>query len=404
MDFAPDPDLEAFRKEVRAWISENLPADLQRVGWRDYHYDREAVQQWTRILNKKGWAAGHWPKEYGGPGWSPIQNFIFHEEARLAGAPLLDQSSFELVGPVIYGMGNDEQKAFFLPRILNGDDWWGQGFSEPNAGSDLVGLKTRADYDAATDEFVVNGTKIWTSHGHHANWMFALVRTDPEAKPQKGISFLLIDLASPGVSHTPIFTIDEGHSVNQFFFDNVRVPAKNIVGELNMGWTYAKFLLTNERTMSAEVPHSKRDVVQVERIARQMTNHGRPVIENPLFRAKLARLKVDLLALEWAVKRILYVEHGDASADAVASVVKLRGAELRQRTVELAAEALGDHGVAVVHNPDDDDYVKNDGLAPDIIEDGYGIVQKAMFRRTTTIYGGSNEIQRNIIAKAILGL
>ncbi len=404
MDFTPDPELDAFRSEVRTWIRDNLPAHLQKVGRRDYHYDRDAVREWTRILGRKGWAAGHWPKEHGGTGWSPIQNFIFHEEARLAGAPVLDQSSFELVGPVIYGMGNDEQKAHFLPRILNSDDWWAQGFSEPNAGSDLVGLKTRADYDAATDEFVVNGTKLWTSHGHHANWMFTLVRTDAEAKPQRGISFLLIDLASPGVSHTPIFTIDEGHSVNQFFFDDVRVPAKNIVGELNQGWTYAKFLLTNERTMSAEVPHSKRDVVQVERIARQMTKNGRPVIEDPLFRARLARLKADLLALEWAVRRILYAEHGDSSADAVASVVKLRGAELRQRTAELAAEALGDHGVAVVHNPDDDDFVKNDGLAPDIIEDGYGIVHKAMFRRTTTIYGGSNEIQRNIIAKAILGL
>ena len=404
MDFQPEPELEAFRQEVRAWIRENLPPDLARTGWRDYHYDREAVRAWTRILNAKGWAAPHWPKDYGGPGWTPIQSFVFQEELRLAGAPVQDQSSLELVGPVIYAMGNDEQKAYFLPRILNSDDWWAQGFSEPNAGSDLVGLKTRADLDPATGEYVVNGTKIWTSHGHHGNWMFTLVRTDQDAKPQKGISFLLIDLTSEGVSHTPIFTIDEGHSVNQFFFDNVRVPAKNIVGELNKGWTYAKFLLTNERTMSAEVPHSKRDVVQVERIARQVMKNGRPVIEDTAFRAKLARLKVDLTALEWAVKRILYAEHGDTDLDSVASVVKLRGAELRQRTAELAAEALGDHGLAVVHNPDDDDYVKNDGLMPDIIEDGYGITAKCMYRRTTTIYGGSNEIQRNIIAKAILGL
>jgi alkylation response protein AidB-like acyl-CoA dehydrogenase len=381
-----------------------LPAEIAKRGWRDYHVDREGIRRWMKILHSKGWSAPHWPREYGGPGWTPVQNFIFHEELRLAGAPVLDRGGLELVGPVIYTFGDSEQKARFLPGILSGDVWWGQGFSEPGAGSDLVHLKTRADYDAATDSYIVNGTKMWTSDAQHADMMFALVRTDQEVKPQKGISFLMIDLKSPGVERRPIFTIDEGLTVNQFFFDDVRVPAKNLIGTPGLGWTYAKFLLTNERTMSAEVPHSKRDIVQIERIARSLTKNGRRLIEDPLFQAKFARLSIDVTALEWAVKRVLYAEHGDPRLDAVASVLKIRGAELRQRTAELAAEALGDHGIAVIHDPDNHDHVKNDGLAPEIIEEGYGITHKCMYRRTTTIYGGSNEIQRNIIAKAILGL
>ncbi len=404
MDFQPDPELQQFREEVRTWIRENLPEHIRKRAWRDYHVDREGIREWMKVLHAKGWSAPHWPKEYGGPGWSQVQNFIFHEELRAAGAPVLDRGALELVGPVIYTFGDEEQKARLLPDILSGDVWWGQGFSEPGSGSDLVSLKTRADYDAATDEYVVNGTKIWTSDAQHADMMFTLVRTDQEAKPQRGISFLMIDLKAPGVERRPIYTIDEGLTVNQFFFDDVRVPANNLIGEPGRGWTYAKFLLTNERTMSAEVPHSERDMIQLERIARQTTKNGRPVIEDPLFRAKLARLSIDLTALKWAVMRVLYAKHGDTRLDAVASVLKIRGAELRQRTAELAAEALGDHGLAVVHDPDNHDHVKNDGLAPDIIEDGYGITHKCMYRRTTTIYGGSNEIQRNIIAKAILGL
>jgi alkylation response protein AidB-like acyl-CoA dehydrogenase len=404
MDFTPDPELSRFREDVRTWIRASLPEDIRRRAWRDYHVDRDGIRRWMQILHAKGWSAPHWPKAYGGPGWTAIQNFVFHEELRLAGAPVLDRGALELAGPVIYTFGTQEQKDRFLPGMLTGDVWWAQGFSEPGSGSDLVSLTTRADYDAQTDEYVVNGTKLWTSDAQHADMMFALVRTDPQAKPQKGISFLMIDLRSQGVERRPIYTIDEGLSVNQFFFDDVRVPASNLIGEPGKGWTYAKFLLTNERTMSAEVPHSERDMVQLERIARQARKNGRPLIEDPAFRLKLARLSVEVKALKWAVLRVLHAEHGDSRLDAVASVLKIRGAELRQRTAELSAEALGDHGVAVVHDPDSHDHFKEDGLAPDIIEDGYGITHKCMYRRTTTIYGGSNEIQRNIIAKAILGL
>ncbi len=401
MDIELSPDDEAFRQEVRAFIRAHLPPELARRGREGYHSHPDAVRRWTRILNAQGWAAFHWPKQHGGVDWSPLQRHLFDIELRAAGAPLLQQTGFELVGPVLYTFGTEAQQARYLPAIRNADEFWCQGFSEPNSGSDLASLKTRAVRDG--DHYVVNGQKTWTSEGHKAQMMFALVRTDAEAKPQAGISFLLIDMASPGVTVRPIYTLDEGLSVNEVFFDEVRVPAENLVGEENRGWSYAKFLLTNERAMSAETPHTRADLEQLRALAASELRHGRPILDDPLFAAKLARFEVDLMALEAAVLRVLHMAEDDPALTSVASVLKLRGAELRQRVADLAVEALGDIGLAVY--PDDGaprvDPATPKPPAPD---PAAGWLAKATFRRATTIYGGANEIQRNIIAKAVLGL
>jgi alkylation response protein AidB-like acyl-CoA dehydrogenase len=401
MDIELSPDDEAFRQEVRAFIRAHLPPELARRGREGYHSHPDAVRRWTRILNAKGWAAFHWPKQHGGVDWSPLQRHLFDIELRAAGAPLLQQTGFELVGPVLYTFGTEAQQARYLPAIRNADEFWCQGFSEPNSGSDLASLKTRAVRDG--DHYVVNGQKTWTSEGHKAQMMFALVRTDAEAKPQAGISFLLIDMASPGVTVRPIYTLDEGLSVNEVFFDEVRVPAENLVGEENRGWSYAKFLLTNERAMSAETPHTRADLEQLRDLAASELRHGRPILDDPLFAAKLARFEVDLMALEAAVLRVLHIAEDDPALTSVASVLKLRGAELRQRVADLAVEALGDIGLAVY--PDEDaPRVDPTTPKPPAPDHAAGWLAKATFRRATTIYGGANEIQRNIIAKAVLGL
>ena len=401
MNFKLDPADEAFRQEVRAFIAANLPEDLARRGREGYHGHREDVQRWTRILNAKGWAAFRWQEEYGGPGWTPLQRHLFDVELRAAGAPLLQQAGFELVGPVLYTFGSEAQKAQHLPAIRNADIIWCQGFSEPNSGSDLASLRTRAVRDG--DVYVVDGQKTWTSEGHKADMMFTLVRTDQECAPQAGISFLLIDMRAPGVTVRPIYTIDEGLSVNEVFFDAVRVPVANLVGEENRGWSYAKLLLVNERAMSAETPYTRADLEQLKRLARVELREGRPIAEDPLFAAKLARFETDLMALEWAVLRVLHMDEGDPALGSVASVLKLRGAELRQRVADLAVEALGDYGLAVY--PDEDaPRVDPATPKPPAPEHAAGWLAKAMFRRATTIYGGTNEIQRNLIAKTVLGL
>jgi len=397
MDFTLDPADQAFQKEVRGFIRANLPEEIARRGRQGYHPRRDDVQRWTRILNAQGWAAPAWPAEYGGTGWSPLRRYLFQVEFHAAGCPVPDQSGFELVGPVLYTFADEKQKARYLPAILNADEFWCQGFSEPNAGSDLASLKTRAVRDG--DYYIVNGQKTWTSEAHKADMMFALVRTDPEARPQRGISFLLIDMKSPGLTVRPIYTINEGHSVNEIFLDDVRVPAENLVGEENRGWSYAKFLLNNERAMSAETAHTRHDLDLLKEIAR-----AGPLAADALFAAKVARFEIDLMALEYAVLRVLHMAPDDPALNSVASVLKIRGAELRQRVADLSVEALGDHGLAVY--PDSEGRTILDVLAPvpPAPDHAAGILSKAMFRRATTIYGGANEIQRNIIAKSVLGL
>ena len=401
MDFTLHPEDEAFRLEMRAFIRAHLPADLARRGREGYHSHPDAVRRWTRILNAEGLAAFHWPAKFGGVDWSAIRRHLFDIELRAAGAPLLQQAGFELVGPVLYTFGNQALQARYLPAIRNADIFWCQGFSEPNAGSDLASLRTRAVRDG--DFYIVNGQKTWTSEAHKADMMFALVRTDAEARPQAGISFLLIDMTSPGVTVRPIYTLDEGLSINEVFFDDVRVPAGNLVGDENRGWSQAKFLLTNERAMSAETPHTRADLEQLKELAAVEMRGGAPVLEDPAFALKLARFEADLMALETAVLRVLHMEENDPALSSVASVLKLRGAELRQRVADLAVEALGDGGLAIY--PDDDaPWVDKATPKPPLPEDAAGWLAKAMFRRATTIYGGTNEIQRNIIAKAVLGL
>lgn len=393
MDFTlADEDL-AFRRDKRAWIAANLPEDVALRGKRGFHATRGDVETWTRILNAQGWAAPAWPEADGGANWTPLQRYFFQLELRAAGAPVQDQAAMELVGPVIYTYGSSAQKQKYLPRILNADTFWCQGFSEPNSGSDLASLRTRAILDG--DEYVVSGQKIWTSDAQRADMMFALVRTNADVRPQSGISFLLIDMHSPGVRVRPIYSIDEGHSVNEVFLDDVRVPAENIVGEPNLGWSYAKFLLTNERAMSAETAHTRADLINLKRFAGEK-------LGDPLFAAKLAKLEVDLMALEYAVLRVLQAE--GSAENAVASVLKLRGAELRQRVAELGVDALGVVGLAVNPDPTGHDATDQPAPRPPAPDHAAGWLARAMFRRATTIYGGSNEIQRNIIAKAVLGL
>jgi alkylation response protein AidB-like acyl-CoA dehydrogenase len=402
LDFALDPADQAFQLEARTFIRSHLPEDIARRGRRGYHPTRDDIQSWTRILNAHNRAAITWPAQYGGVDWSPLRRYLFQVELRAADCPVPDQSAMELVGPVLYTFGNEAQKARYLPAILNADEIWCQGFSEPNAGSDLASLKTRAARDG--DFYVVNGQKTWTSGAHKADMMFALVRTNAEVKPQAGISFLLIDMKSPGVTVRPIFTIDEGHSVNEVFLDDVRVPAENLVGEENKGWSYAKFLLTNERAMSAEVPHTRRDLERLKELAASERWNGQPLQEEPLFSAKLARFEIDLMALEYAVLRVLHMDEADPALNSVASVLKIRGSELRQHVSDLSIEALGEYGLALYPDVEGHDHLDDSTPVPPISDNAAGMLAKAMFRRATTIYGGANEIQRTIIAKSVLGL
>jgi alkylation response protein AidB-like acyl-CoA dehydrogenase len=403
MEFSILPADQAFRAEVRAFIETQLPVDIARRGQHDYHSAREDVRRWMRILNAKGWSAPHWPQHLGGTSWTPLRRYIFQDELRRARAPVLDRCALDLLGPVLCAFGSRDLQARFLQPILNGDVWWCQGFSEPSAGSDLASLRTRADLEG--DHYVVNGQKIWTTEAHQADWIFTLVRTDQSVKPQAGISFLLIDMTSDGISRRPIWTIDEGLTLNEVFFDNVRVPVENLLGEAGKGWTYAKFLLAHERTTSAVVSHTKRDVEQVCHLARSARAGNGWFIDDSAFAGKLARLEAEVIALEWSVMRVLHAKEGDSSAESVASLLKLRGSELSERAALLAAEALGDYGMVAMPDPEGHHPMYPGCMAPALSDDeAIGVTAKAIFRRATTIYGGASEIQRTIIAKSILGL
>ena len=403
MDFSIAPEDLAFRAEIRAFIETECPEDIIRRGKHDYHSAREDVRVWMQILNKRSWSAPHWPTEFGGTDWSPLRKYIFQDELRRARTPVLDRCALDLLGPVLCAFGSDAQREKFLPPILTNDVWWCQGFSEPNAGSDLASLRTRADLNG--DHYVVNGSKIWTTEAHYADWIFALVRTDQDAKPQAGISFLLIDIRSTGIELRPIWSIDEGLTLNEVFFDNVQVPKENLIGQAGMGWSYAKYLLTHERTTSAVISHTKRDIEQVRHLS--LTNRAGAVslAQEPAFATKLARLEAVVIALEWAVMRVLHAGSEDTASNAVASVLKLRGSELSERAALLAAEALGDYGIAAMQDPEGLHRLYPHDLGPPLADDeAIGVTAKAMFRRATTIYGGTSEVQRSIIAKSILGL
>ena len=403
MDLRFTPEENAFREEVRGFFAANLDPKLREKLIAGRHFTKPELVEWTRILNAKGWGVPHWPAEYGGTGWSPTQQYIFLEELQAFPAPAPLAFGVNMVGPVIYTFGSEEQKAHYLPRIANMDDWWCQGFSEPGAGSDLASLKTKAVREG--DEYVVNGQKTWTTLAQHADWIFCLVRTDPAAKKQEGISFLLIDMKTPGITVRPIETLDGGREVNEVFFDDVRVPAANLVGQENKGWDYAKFLLGNERTNIARVGVSKerlrriRELASIERIGEE------PMIRNPRFREKLAAVEVELKALEMTQLRVVAAERTRQKGvpDPASSVLKIKGSEIQQMTTELLLDVVGPYALPFVPEPEDEEaHLTNE---PPVGPDWAASVAPTYFNwRKVSIYGGSNEIQRQIIAKAILGL
>eukprot|EP00163_Fabomonas_tropica_P021509 TRINITY_DN3758_c0_g2_i1.p1 TRINITY_DN3758_c0_g2~~TRINITY_DN3758_c0_g2_i1.p1 ORF type:complete len:368 (-),score=46.76 TRINITY_DN3758_c0_g2_i1:462-1505(-) len=345
--------------------------------------------QWQRQLFKRNWAAPFWPQEYGGAGWTVTQSYLYEQERVKADAPDVLPFGLKMVGPVIYTYGNEEQKARFLPGILNGDDWWCQGYSEPGAGSDLVSLTTRAERDG--DSYIVTGSKIWTTHAQHADWIFCLVRSDSSGKPQQGISFLLIDMKSEGITVSPIESINGLHSLNEVHFDNVRVPRTNLIGEEGQGWTYAKSLLAHERTAIAKVADSKKRLDKLRTFAGRECQGGRPMLEDPAFRSRFTAIEVELMALEYMELRVLSALANNRSPGAESSLLKIRGTEIQQALHELTIELAGVYGGVI----DDSHHIEHD-FANQARQD-------FMYGRAATIYGGSNEIQKNIIAKRVLG-
>ncbi len=341
MDLSFTKEELAFRDEVRTFFNENVPASTRQKMQEGRHLGKEDLVNWQRILNKKGWAVTHWPKEYGGTGWTPVQHYIFNEEMQMAPAPSPLPFGVSMVGPVIYTFANEAQKKYFLPRIANIDDWWCQGFSEPGSGSDLASLKTKAERKG--DVWVINGQKTWTTLAQYADWIFCLCRTDPTAKKQPGISFILVDMKSRGITVRPIQTIDGSHEVNEVFFDNVEVPVTNLVGEENKGWDYAKFLLGNERTGIARVGVSKERIRRIKELAAKVESGGRPMIEDDKFREKLAAVEIELKALELTQLRVVADEgkHGKGKPDPASSILKIKGSEIQQATTELMLEVIG---------------------------------------------------------------
>ncbi len=398
MDLRFTDEETAFREEARAFFQSEIPASIRAKVSEGRSLTREDYVTSQRILNAKGWAVPHWPLAHGGRDWSAIRRYIFMEELMLAAVPLPLQFNCFMVGPVIAAFGSEAQKSRFLARAANLDDWWCQGFSEPGAGSDLASLSTRAVRDG--DHYVVDGQKTWTTLAHFADWMFCLVRTDPTAKKQAGISFLLIDMKSPGVTVRPIITIDGRHEVNEVFLDAVRVPVENLVGEENKGWDYAKFLLSNERTGIARIGQSKERLARVKRLARR-TPAGDGVMWDDLeFRARVASVEIELKALEITQMRVVSAQErrSGGGPDPASSILKIKGSELQQATTELLLELAGPHAIPAAREGD----LRNDLDAALDWTDAAAPIYMNM--RKVSIYGGSNEIQRNVIAKAILGL
>ncbi|MBF5057989.1 putative acyl-CoA dehydrogenase family protein [Alcanivorax sp. 521-1] len=399
MDINYTPEESAFRDEVRAFLNDKLPADISRKVKEHKRLGKEDTVRWQKILNEQGWLALHWPKEHGGTGWSPIQKHIFEEECAEAGAPTVLPFGVNMVAPVIIKFGTQEQKDYYLPRILRSDDWWCQGYSEPGAGSDLAGLKTRAVREG--DHYIVNGQKTWTTLGQHANMIFCLVRTDPDAKKQEGISFLLIDMEkSEGITVRPLITLDGEHEVNEVFFDNVKVPVENLVGEENKGWTCAKYLLTFERTGIAGVGSSKAALAHLKQVAREQQVNGKPLIEEPHFRARLADVEMELMSLEMTNLRTVAAAEAGGVPGAESSFLKIMGTELRQEITDLFRRAAGPHALPFL--PEE---LEGDFEGPYVGPEFAASVASRYFNfRKLSIFGGSNEIQKNIISKMILGL
>jgi alkylation response protein AidB-like acyl-CoA dehydrogenase len=398
MDLRYSDDDLAFRDEVRNFISEEFPPEIQAAVQRSSYVPKDHMVKWQKILHKRGWIAPNWPVEYGGTGWTPMQKHIYAEEYQAADCPKISSFGITMVGPVIYTYGSEAQKKQHLPSILNSDVFWCQGYSEPGSGSDLASLQTRAIRDG--DDYVVNGQKIWTSQAHRADWIFCLVRTDIEVKKQEGITFLLIDMKTDGVTVKPIISMDGRHYLNEVFFDDVRVPVSNRIANENMGWTYAKYLLGHERAGIAQVAKHKRTIERAREIATQERADGTSLMQDASFKSRLATVEVSLRALEITNLRMqANISAGKSPGDG-SSTLKIGGTQLEQELNEILVQALGYYGL-----PYPTDQFRPDANEPPIGPDhASGLMADRLLRRAASIYGGSNEIQKNIIAKRILGL
>ena len=400
MDIRFSPEDIAFRDEVRRFLAEDFPADIRLKMQRGMQLGRDDHVRWQQVLAARGWAGVNWPVEYGGTGWTPVQKYIFSTECALENTPRIVPFGLGMVGPVIYTFGTEAQKQRFLPDILASRVWWCQGYSEPNAGSDLASLQTRAVRDG--DHYVVNGTKTWTTMAQFADWIFCLVRTGgPELKPQAGISFLLIDMKTPGVRVSPIRLLDGTPEVNEVHFEDVRVPVENLVGEENRGWTCAKYLLTHERTGIAQVARSRVRMAELKRLAASTpAGHAGTLLEDPFFLRRVAELETELLALEYTELRTLANLSAGKSPGPASSILKIKGTEVAQALDEFFVEVAGLHALPFV--PEQfGDTGSDRRVGPGTLAAAAGVY---LNNRKASIYGGSNEIQRNIIAKEVLGL
>ena len=394
MDIKFSAEDVAFRNEVREFFAAEYNGDATtRLGANPAADYKSDIVAWQKKLHAKGWIAPGWPKEYGGTGWNSTQKFIYETERGLAGIPDVVPFGLKMVAPVIYTFGTEEQKARFLPGILNSEDWWCQGYSEPGAGSDLAALSTSADY--AGDNYIVNGRKIWTTFAQYADWIFCLVRTSKGMRKQQGISFLLIDMNTPGITVKPIVTIDGKHSLNEVLFEDVKVPMANLIGEQDKGWTYAKALLAHERTGMAEIADSTRSLDALKKRASAEINGGQAMINDPVFQMRLSDIEMELMALEYTELRVFASMAAGGMPGPESSLLKIKGTEITQAIQELQLQLAADYGGALPHD------LNAEQLGHDFAFEARG---KYMYGRAATIYGGSNEVQRNVIAKAVLGL
>ena len=389
----------SFQQQVRDFLENEFPADIREKVDNNITLSKDDIVRWQKILNSQGWMAPNWPDEYGGTGWTPTQKYIFNQEMGRIGAPEPVAFGVKMVAPVILAYGSEEQKQRFLPDILESNVWWCQGYSEPNSGSDLASLKTTAVRDG--DHYIVNGTKTWNTLGQYADWIFCLVRTDNTAKKQEGISFLLIDMKSPGISVNPIYLMDGSPEVNEVVFEDVKVPVENLIGEENKGWTYAKVLLTHERTNIARVPYTKRRIDELKVAAAERDDgQGGKLADDPLFAQKVAELEIDLQALEYAELRTLAAVSVGKAPGPESSILKIVGTEIAQRADELYLEVADYDALPFV--PEQFEA----GFDGEPVGEGFlaSTALDYMNHRKVSIYGGSNEIQKNIICKAVLGL
>ncbi|MDF1484911.1 acyl-CoA dehydrogenase family protein [Ramlibacter sp. H39-3-26] len=398
MDLNFTPEEEAFRAEVQAFLKEKLPAHIASKVKAGHRLSKADQDEWHALLNERGWYANHWPRQYGGPGWGPVEKFIFDTECALAGSPRIVPFGVNMLGPVLIKFGNEAQKQYWLPRILACKDWWCQGYSEPGAGSDLASVKTTAVRQG--DHYIVNGQKTWTTQGQHANMIFCLVRTDREARPQAGISFLLVDMKSPGVELRPIRTLDGDHEINEVFFTDVKVPVENLVGEENKGWSCAKYLLTYERTGLAGVGFSVAAMEKLKVIAAKVHRNGKPLNQDPQFAARMARVEIDLENMKTTNLRVIAAVAGGGVPGAESSMLKICGTEIRQEILSLIRRAMGPYALPFMEEAQ---YAENN-VPPVGPKEAATAAAHYFNYRKLSIFGGSNEIQKNIISKMILGL